>query len=79
MLNVNGVCYRPLLKILGLLEAYEARFGVARIAAVGVAATDNVDAARWIWEHTSPLEDTIGNCTILKARSCWRPFSSASA
>ncbi len=59
MLNVNGVCYRPLLRRLGLLEKYEARFGVARCATLGVKATDDVEAAVWIWKHTAPLEETL--------------------
>jgi hypothetical protein len=59
MLNVNGVCYRPLLTQLELLEAFEAQFGVARIATLGIAATDDAAAARWIWERTAPLEQTV--------------------
>jgi hypothetical protein len=58
MLNINGVCHRPLMKQLELLEAYESRFGVARIGTLGSAATDSAEAARWIWENTLPLEVT---------------------
>lgn len=58
MLNVNGVCYRPLLRQLGLLEAYERQFGTARCATIGIRATDDAEAARWIWAHTAPLEQT---------------------
>lgn len=58
MLNVNGVCYRPLLETLGLLEEFEAEFGTARIATLGIPVTDDSAAARWMWERTSPLEET---------------------
>lgn len=58
MLNLNGVCYRPLLRQLDLLDAYEAEFGVARCATVGISATNDPRAAQWIWMHTAPLERT---------------------
>lgn len=58
-INVNGVCYRPLLEKLGLLEEFESRFGVARVACIGVPITDDPEAARWMWEKTAPLEVTV--------------------
>jgi len=63
MINVNGVTYRPLLKHLGLLEEYEARFGPARIATLGSRATDDPIAAQWIWERTAPLEQIAATLT----------------
>lgn len=59
MLNINGVCCRPMLQQLGLLEQYEARFGVAKIATLGIKATDDAEAAKWLWAHTWPLEATV--------------------
>ncbi|CAL4869823.1 hypothetical protein MMA231_04115 (plasmid) [Asticcacaulis sp. MM231] len=59
MININGVCYRPLLKQLGLLEEFEAKFGVARITTLGAPLTDSAEAARWMWEKTAPLEKTV--------------------
>ena len=59
MININGVCYRPLLQRLGLLEEFEAKFGVARISTLGVPVTDDAEAARWMWSKTAPLEETV--------------------
>lgn len=56
-LNVNGFAYRQLLARLGLLQAFEQRFGSARLATTGVAVADDPEAARWMWEHTAPLEE----------------------
>lgn len=58
MLNINGFCYRELLEVLGLLDDFERTFGPARIATRGVAATESVEAARWIWERTGPIDRT---------------------
>ena len=59
MLNINGVCYRPLLERLGLLAEFEAKYGVARVATLGTALTDDAEVARWMWQKTSPLESTL--------------------
>jgi len=59
MININGVCYRPLLKRLGLLEEFEKTFGIGRISTLGVPVTDDAAAARWVWERTAPLENTV--------------------
>ena len=59
MININGICYRPLLKQLELLEEFEAKFGVARITNLGAPLTDNAEAARWMWQKTAPLEETV--------------------
>jgi hypothetical protein len=47
------------LKQLGLLEEFEAKFGVARITTLGAPLTDSAEAARWMWEKTAPLEKTV--------------------
>ena len=58
VIPLNGFCYRPLLERLDLLKAYEARFGIARIACSGTPLQSDGHAARWIWEQTAPLERT---------------------
>ncbi|MEP9379939.1 hypothetical protein ABLE91_24720 [Aquabacter sp. CN5-332] len=58
VIPVNGFCYRYLLEQLDLLDAYEAKFGRARIAGFGVPIQLDPAAARWMWEHTAPLEET---------------------
>lgn len=58
MIPLNGFCYHPLLERLDLLEEYEARFGVARIACAGTPLQADGNAARWIWERTAPLQRT---------------------
>ncbi len=55
---VNGYSYRQLLDRLGLLQAFEQRFGVAQYATTGIPVSDDPEAARWMWEHTAPLERT---------------------
>ena len=59
MINVNGFCYRHLLKRLGLLDAFEAQFSTARIATTSTPATDEAAAAHWLWARTAPLEQTV--------------------
>ncbi len=58
VIPLNGLTYRYLLQTLGLLDEYEARFGIARLATAGLAIQNDPEAARWIWEHTVPLEKT---------------------
>ena len=71
MIPLNGVCYRHLLETLGLLAAYEATFGPARIATAGVPLQDDPAAARWIWERTSPLSATASH--LREAGPRWIP------
>ena len=59
MIPLNGFCYRYLLEMLGLLDAYEAAFGRAKLATSGLAVHTDPAAARWIWERTAPLD---GDC-----------------
>jgi hypothetical protein len=68
MIPLNGFCYRPLLEMLGLLEAYEAVFGRARLATAGLPVQTDPLAARWIWEHTAPLADTAAKLAALPRR-----------
>jgi hypothetical protein len=56
MIPLNGFCYRPLLRTLGLLDEYERRFGTAQLGTSGLPIHDDHAAARWIWEQTTPLE-----------------------
>jgi hypothetical protein len=60
MIPLNGFCYRHLLNMLDLLDAFEARFGRARLTTAGMPVQTDAEAARWIWEHTAPLEETAG-------------------
>lgn len=55
LVTLDGACYRMLLERLGLLEAFEARFGTARLTAAGAPIDSDPSAAAWMWENTSPL------------------------
>lgn len=55
MIPLNGFCYQYLLEMMELLEEYEATFGKAQLATSGLPVHNDPAAARWIWEHTSPL------------------------
>lgn len=63
MIPLNGVTYRFVLQRLQLLDAYEARFGKARLATAGIRVQNDPEAARWIWEHTAPLETSAARIT----------------
>ena len=68
MIPLNGFCYRHLLEMLGLLDAYEAAFGRARLATSGLAVHTDPAAARWIWERTAPLAVTAARLDALPRR-----------
>jgi hypothetical protein len=68
MIPLNGFCYRHLLEILGLLDAYEAAFGRARLATSGLAIHTDPAAARWIWERTAPLAATAARLDAMPRR-----------
>jgi hypothetical protein len=68
MIPLNGFCYRHLLEMLGLLDAYEAAFGRARLATSGLAVHTDPAAARWIWERTAPLAATAARLDALPRR-----------
>lgn len=58
VIPLNGVCYRWTLRRLGLLQAFEAQFGPARLATADLPIQSDPAAARWIWRRTAPLEAT---------------------
>jgi hypothetical protein len=66
MIPLNGFCYRYLLAMLGLLDAYESAFGRAKLATSGLAIHNDPDAARWIWERTAPLKATAARLDALE-------------
>lgn len=68
MIPLNGFCYRHLLVKLGLLDAYEAAFGPARLATSGLAIHNDPAAAQWIWERTAPLAVTAARLARLERR-----------
>jgi hypothetical protein len=74
MIPLNGFCYRYLLEMLGLLEEYEAQFGTARLATAGLPVHTSPLAARWIWEHTSPLEGLAARLQGMKRQELLSPI-----
>lgn len=54
---LDGICHRPILQALGLLEEFECRFGRARLSCDGLIEARG-DVAAWMWEHVSPLRRT---------------------
>ncbi len=58
LLNVNGYSYLPFLQALGLESAYRERFGPLTQAAGPLPITEHPEAARWVWEHTLPFDET---------------------
>jgi hypothetical protein len=71
MIPLNGFCYGPLLDILGLLDEYESRFGIARMATSGIRIQTDPAAATWIWEKTTPLSALARRLTAEPIR--WWP------
>ncbi len=59
LLNVNGAGYRFFLKEKGILEEYEDKFGTARITCDDDPIYLDGNAAKYIWENTLPIDDTI--------------------
>jgi hypothetical protein len=74
MIPLNGFCYRHLLEMLGLLDEYEAQFGTARLATAGLPLHDSPLAARWIWEHTAPLEGLVQRLQGMPRRELFSPI-----
>ena len=74
MIPLNGFCYRPLLKMLGLLEAFEAQFGPARMAASGIPLQTDPNVARWIWQRTAPLETSAARLAALPRQRLTSPI-----
>lgn len=73
MIPVNGFCYRPLLRALGLLEAYERRFGTAQLGTFGLPVHTDPEAARWIWQKTAPLDTLPERLTCLESEELLSP------
>jgi hypothetical protein len=67
VLNVNGFSYRLFLEALGLEEDYRRRFGELLQSSGWVKAQNDGAAARWLWEHSLPIEKVA-------ARFAARPF-----
>lgn len=59
LLNVNGAAYRFFLKEKGILSVYEDIFGTARITCDDDAIYLNGNAAKYIWENTLPIDNTV--------------------
>jgi len=59
MIPINGVCYRPLLQLLGKLDEYESLFGTAKLSTSGIPVQTSPEAARWIWQATAPIGETV--------------------
>lgn len=57
LLNVNGYSYRPFLEAIGAAEDYRERFGELMQAAGPIRATEDGEAARWIWERSLPFDE----------------------
>lgn len=56
LLNVNGFCARLVLKRLGCLEEFEARFGPCIPSCLETPAWQNPEAARFLWEILMPFD-----------------------
>jgi hypothetical protein len=65
VLNVNGFSYRTFLETLGLEDAYQERFGELRQSSGWVKAQNDGTAARWLWEHSLPVEDIAARFAAL--------------
>jgi hypothetical protein len=74
MIPLNGFCYRHLLEMLGLLEEYEANFGIARLATSGLPLHNDPAAARWIWQKTAPLSITAMRLSKFETRQLLCPI-----
>ena len=58
LINVNGYSYHRLLDLLAKREAYEEQFGVAKSACMNVEAWSNPEAAWFLWQAVSPIDQT---------------------
>ena len=74
MIPLNGFCYRPLLRSLGLLAEYESRFGTAQLGTSGLPIHTDPLAARWIWEKTTPLEDLPERLSTMPSEDLLSPI-----
>jgi hypothetical protein len=58
MTPLDGLSYRYLLEMLGLLKSFETIFGKAIAHCDKSVIAENLKAALWIWQNTSPLSQT---------------------
>ena len=59
LIPINGSCYRSVLEAIDKLKEFETRFGRAVLGTSGIPIQMNADAARWMWETTAPLQETL--------------------
>jgi len=57
VLNVNGFSYLRFLQTMGLEAAYRERFGDLRLATGEIPATNDGEAALWLWRHSLPFDE----------------------
>jgi len=57
VLNVNGFSYLRFLQTMGLETAYRARFGELRLSTGEIPATNDGEAALWLWRHSLPFDE----------------------
>jgi len=57
VLNVNGFSYLRFLQTMGLEDAYRERFGRLRLSTGEIPATDDGEAALWLWRHSLPFDE----------------------
>ena len=65
LVPVNGYGYRRFLEMTDLLDEYQKEFGIAYSASMNIDIVTNGEAARWIWEHTLPLEKSADLCNAV--------------
>lgn len=78
LLNVNGYTYRIFLQSRQKLRDYEARFGPAVSACMGVSAWSDGDAAAYLWQASFPFDATakqIAQENAGRYSFCWHRFS----
>lgn len=57
VLNVNGFSYLRFLQTMGLEAAYRERFGELRLSTGEIPATNDGEAALWLWRHSLPFDE----------------------
>ena len=57
VLNVNGFSYLRFLQTMDLEAAYRERFGELRLSTGEIPATDDGEAALWLWRHSLPFDE----------------------
>jgi len=57
LINVNGFSYVDFLQEMGLVAAYQERFGLAIRTGTGVPVMDDGAAAQWLWERSVPFDE----------------------